>query len=282
MIIRNDNITEASLGLSVGDADAQTYINRVLAYESVPVEKANALNDFFIALKANGIWSKIRVMFPMIGSITETHFLEATGNFRYNNLFTDMVLFGESVVTYSDANGLAGPTTNYTAKLNTNNSTAVLFGNGKNDAHYAFYSQNGANAYYLSNFGGADNDGVVITSGMDFITEDTTYRFGSINSEGNRINSGKGLFIARRTTSPTGLSGKIFLNQNGTLLDSLDEDVSSQGDTLGVDDVKFLYSQSTPARSSYFSLGYYMNDSMMSLYTDLIEDLQVKLGRGQA
>jgi hypothetical protein len=281
MIIRNDNITEASLGLSVGDADAQTYINRVLAYESVSVEKANALNDFFVALKANGIWSKIRVMYPMIGSITKTHFLEATGNFRYNNLFTDMILYSEGAITYSDANGLAGPTSNYTSRLSTDNSTEALFGNGKNDAHMAFYSQNGANGYYISNFGGGDSSGIYFISGMDFSVKNTPYRFGAINSEGNRINDGKGLFIARRTTSPTDLSGKIFLNQNKTLLDSLDESIS-EGDTFGADDIKFLYSLSTPVKSSFFSLGYYMNDTMMSLYTDLIEDLQVKLGRGQA
>jgi hypothetical protein len=282
MIVRNDIISEASLGASVTDTDAQTYINRVLRYESVSSVKASAINDFFIALKANGIWSKIRVMFPMIGTITETHFLEATGNFRYNNLFTDMVLFGDGTVTYSDANGLAGPTSNYTARLNTNESNEVLFGNGKNDAHMAFYSQNGLNGYYISNFGGGDNDGMVFTSGMDFITEDTTYRFGSINSEGNRINDGKGLYIARRTVSPTGLTGKIFLNQNGTLLDSLDEEITEQSDTLGTGDMKFLYSLSTPIRSSYFSLGYYMNDALMTTYTNLIEELQVKLGRGQA
>jgi len=53
----------------VSDTDAQAFINRVYtAGGSLSITEADAVNDLVIDLKADGIWTKIKAIYPMVGA----------------------------------------------------------------------------------------------------------------------------------------------------------------------------------------------------------------------
>lgn len=68
MIIRNDSITEAILGISVGDLDASSFISAVIANNGLlDANSINAIVTLVASLKASGVWSKIKALYPFVG-----------------------------------------------------------------------------------------------------------------------------------------------------------------------------------------------------------------------
>lgn len=68
MIIRNDNITEAILGISVGDLDASSFISSVIANNGLlDSNSIDAIVTLVASLKSTGVWSKIKALYPFVG-----------------------------------------------------------------------------------------------------------------------------------------------------------------------------------------------------------------------
>ena len=55
---------------SVSDADAQAFLN---AAEITNVTQANAVNTLVIGMKAQGLWTKMKAIYPMVGGTASTH-----------------------------------------------------------------------------------------------------------------------------------------------------------------------------------------------------------------
>jgi hypothetical protein len=71
MILSSHGIIGSSIGQipQVSDADAQAFIDRVYtAGGSLSTNEANAVNDLVIDLKADGIWTKMKAIYPMVGA----------------------------------------------------------------------------------------------------------------------------------------------------------------------------------------------------------------------
>lgn len=266
MIIRNDNITEASLGVSITDADAQAYITRVMSYEAISSEKATYINDFFVALKSNNLWNKIRLMYPMIGTVTQTHFLEASGIIKKNGAFLDLAYTSGVSTSSSNAQGLMGPSGNYPFRIY--QTPDEIWSNGINDIHACYYGQtNTTGNYAFSTYTGGNSAGVVLTNFDNVIGG----RIGehTIQVAGNSYGV---QFLQRKSTTSTSYW------QDGV---KKAEDTDEQGGTSWNDEIRLLYTDNNGHRSSFFSFGFAMTDQQIVLYSSLISDLQSKLNRLQ-
>lgn len=68
MIVRNDIISEAILGISVGDLDAAAFISAVIANNGLlDANSINAIVTLVSSLKSSGLWSKIKAFYPFVG-----------------------------------------------------------------------------------------------------------------------------------------------------------------------------------------------------------------------
>ena len=66
---------QTTLGRSIGtqtvsDADAQAFINAAVIDDQV---QANAINNLVIGMKADGIWSKMKAIYPIVGGTASSH-----------------------------------------------------------------------------------------------------------------------------------------------------------------------------------------------------------------
>ena len=70
MILGINGIISVSTGITVSDADAQAFINSAVITD---ITQANAINTLVISLKSNGIWTKMKAIYPFIGGTASTH-----------------------------------------------------------------------------------------------------------------------------------------------------------------------------------------------------------------
>jgi hypothetical protein len=71
MILASHGIIGSSIGQipQVSDADAQLFVNRVYTAGGVlSTTELSAVNDLVIDLKADGIWTKMKAIYPMVGA----------------------------------------------------------------------------------------------------------------------------------------------------------------------------------------------------------------------
>jgi hypothetical protein len=55
---------------TVSDSDAQLFLNAAVITDAT---QANAINDLVVGLKADGLWSKMQVIYPFVGGTASTH-----------------------------------------------------------------------------------------------------------------------------------------------------------------------------------------------------------------
>ena len=83
---------QTTLGRSIGtqtvsDADAQAFINAAVIDDQV---QANAINNLVLGMKADGLWSKMKAIYPVVGGIASSHSvnLKTPGTYNLTNLNT--------------------------------------------------------------------------------------------------------------------------------------------------------------------------------------------------
>jgi hypothetical protein len=83
---------QTTLGRSIGtqtvsDADAQAFINAAAIDDQV---QANAINNLVIGMKADGLWTKMKAIYPVVGGIASSHAvnLKTPGTYNLTNLNT--------------------------------------------------------------------------------------------------------------------------------------------------------------------------------------------------
>jgi hypothetical protein len=65
-------------GFPVSDADAQAYIDKVVAVGGTMTQSiANAVNTLFTGLKADGLYTQTKALYPMVGATPASHALNA-------------------------------------------------------------------------------------------------------------------------------------------------------------------------------------------------------------
>ena len=147
---------QTSLGRSIGtqtvsDADAQAFVTNAAIVDQV---EANAVNKLVIDMKAAGVWSKMKAIYPMVGGTASTHKFNLKDPRDLDAAFR-LQFFGG--VTHS-SNGVQGNGTNGYANTFFNPSINGLL----NSSHLCFYSRtqstgaidmgvwDGANAHWLN------------------------------------------------------------------------------------------------------------------------------------
>jgi hypothetical protein len=120
---------QTTLGRSIGtqtvsDADAQAFINAAAIDDQV---QANAINNLVIGMKADGLWSKMKAIYPVVGGSASSHAvnLKTPGTYNLTNLNTGWT---------HDANGMTS--------LNTFAGTGIQPSTvlGLNDTHLSYFT----------------------------------------------------------------------------------------------------------------------------------------------
>jgi len=119
---------QTSLGRSIGtqtvsDADAQAFINAAGIDDQV---QATAINNLVIGLKADGLWNKMKAIYPVVGGIASSHAVNLKTPGTYN------LTFGTGWT--HDANGMTS--LNTFAQTNLQPSTVL----GLNDSHLSYFT----------------------------------------------------------------------------------------------------------------------------------------------
>ena len=118
---------QTTLGRSIGtqtvsDADAQAFVTAANITDQV---EANAVNNLVIGMKADGIWTKMKAIYPIVGGSASSHAVNLKTPGTFNLAFT-------TGWTHS-ANGMQG--TNAYANSNLNVSTNL----SQNSTHISVY-----------------------------------------------------------------------------------------------------------------------------------------------
>ena len=115
-----------------GDPDANAYISAVTtAGGSLSGAEETAIQDFYVGLKADGIYSKLYTMYPFIGGVANSNKINAlnpgTNDLTFTGTWTHSVSgsFGiRNVSTYADT----GFNPSVSADLTSNYSLGVMVG----------------------------------------------------------------------------------------------------------------------------------------------------------
>ena len=131
---------QTTLGRSIGtqtvsDPDAQAFITAANITDQV---EANAVNNLVIGMKADGIWTKMKAIYPIVGGSASSHAVNLKTPGTFNLTFA-------SGVTHS-ANGMVGNGSSGYADTNFTPSTNGML---LNSAHLSFYSRTDLNTYQV-------------------------------------------------------------------------------------------------------------------------------------
>ena len=82
---------QTTLGRSIGtqtvsDADAQAFINAAAIDDQV---QANAINNLVIGMKADGLWTKMKAIYPIVGGVASSHSVNLKTPGTFNLTFTN-------------------------------------------------------------------------------------------------------------------------------------------------------------------------------------------------
>jgi len=228
------------------DADAQDYINRVIAADvaagntsGLEVGVQDAINDFFVGCKADGIWSAIKASCILAGARTlDGALVPLVGTAPTNNGFVGIG------TDYDRKTGLVG-----------DGSTKYLDSNRNNNADP---QDSNHNAVYVTNLGttgafmGA-NDSTGLGTGTNFISRSGFTRNRNPAGAASPATIAPGLFAMSRNTS--GSYTARVAQTNGTINDTSQVPFNSNvlvfqrpGATNGI-------SIPTDARLAFYSIG---------------------------
>jgi hypothetical protein len=114
--------TVTNATLDVLDADAQAFFNRVTtAGGTLSTTEQNAVNTLVIALKADGIWNKMKAIYPMVGASAAAcaqnlKSASFTGTFTAGWTFASTGVTGNGISAYMNTNFI--PSSHYTSGTN--------------------------------------------------------------------------------------------------------------------------------------------------------------------
>jgi len=193
---------QTTLGRSIGtqtvsDADAQAFVNAANITDQV---QANAINDLVIGMKADGLWTKMKAIYPIVGGVASSHSVNLKTPGTYNLTFATGWTHSATGMTPNGSSAYANTALNPSSVL-TLNST-----------HLSFYSRTNVSAVQrdIAVYQNADNP--VMALGTNVGTEISDhYNYNQRISAS--IASSTGFYIGSRTSS---ISHKLYKN-NTTL-----------------------------------------------------------------
>ena len=125
-IIQNFN---TMLGRSVGpqtvsDPDAQAFINAASIQDQV---EATAVNNLVIGLKADGLWTKMRAIYPIVGGSASSHAVNLKTPGTYNLTFATGMTHSSNGMVSNGTSGYANTSFNPSVQLTQNSASYGLY-----------------------------------------------------------------------------------------------------------------------------------------------------------
>ena len=201
---------QTTLGRSIGtqtvsDADAQAFVTNAGIVDQV---EANAINNLVIGLKADGLWTKMKAVYPMVGGSSSTMKYNLKNPLDTDAAFRLVFNGGGNW----DANGYTPNGSNGYADTKFNPVTNSLAYNNNHLSYYSRTQVGSANAFYEMGSGSSANGG---TSLFCRRSNDTAaYDCGTAAS--NRllispVTDGRGFYVGSGINTNVG-----YLFKNGT------------------------------------------------------------------
>jgi len=122
---------QTTLGRSIGtqtvsDADAQAFITNAGIVDQV---EANAINNLVIGMKADGVWSKMKAIYPFVGGSSTSHSFNLRNTSQFQITWNGGITHSSNGVLPNGVNGFGN------TGLNLSTQTTL------NDIHLGFYSR---------------------------------------------------------------------------------------------------------------------------------------------
>lgn len=255
------------------DADAIAYIEALMA-EGVIVNKtqATAVDNLVVGMKSDGIWSKMKAVYPMIGGTAATH--------KYN-LVDPRDLDAAYRLTFTGSpthstNGIAWNGTSQYANTYLNPSTTLA----QNSAHLTYYSRTnssiegsemgiysgvtGGGLYINMNFGGDEYRAVnsAETAGASGLGSNSNGFYQASRASGsNEFHKLKnGTVTTSSKTSTTMLNGNLYLGCLNLINEGIPDTFSNR-------------------QCAFASIGDGLSSDEMDDYYTLVQAFQTSLGR---
>jgi hypothetical protein len=261
----------------VSDADAQAFVS---ATGLTSQTQANAVNTLVIGMKAQGLWTKTKAIYPFVGGTATAH--------KYNlkdprDVDAAFRLAFTGTVTHT-ANGAQGNGVNGYADsffIPNNNGLTV------NDNHLSLYSrtaaESGTNQFF--DIGSGNASGSTDLQGM-FTRRSALYGstggYDSGNFNNNRITytstDGSGFFLGKVNSD---LTSKLFRNN----VQVASKTITNQAGLSSFKNFILGYNESpatiyySPKQLAFASMGTGLSDSEASNYYTLVQQFQTSLGR---
>ncbi len=267
---------QTTLGRSIGtqtvsDADAQAFVTAANIQDQV---EADAINNLVIGMKADGLWTKMKAVYPFVGGTSTSTSYNLKNTAQYQISWNGGVTHASTGVTFNGSNGYGN--TNFAPN-------SVLTANSN---HVALYSRTAAartNGLAIDFGQGAD---VNIQSGIfgcSRRSSNVAY-YGATNATTNgsftAANTNGSGFFTNSITAAT--SRKIY--RNGSVLGSLTTNISQTLSAAKMYIAAFnnndagvlLYSN---YEASFFSIGDGLDDTEATNLNTRVTTFQTALNR---
>ena len=274
MIIRNDNITEASLGSS-SDLNASVFLSKISAVGGrITPTIISSVDTLFKDLKANNLWDKIIAFYPLIGGTSSSCAIEGKGTSTYDLSFS--YDFSSGATTFSDngvySNGFATSAANPPIKIGTG-FTPLSFFPTKNDIHIGIYSRTTRGALANFIFGPAQIASSRLQLNINYDGSDYCAIGNVSTAQPSATSTGTtGFFMASRTSN-----NYIALIKNGTIVGS--STGSNEDGGLDNSNPIAILAEVASIEAAFITLGLGFTSVEASNYYNIVQTFQTSLGR---
>jgi hypothetical protein len=258
---------QTTLGRQVGvpivsDSDAQAFLNAAVIDD---VTQANAINNLVIGMKADGLWTKMKALYPMVGGTSTTHKfnlkdprdLDAAFRLVFNGGWTHSANGALPNGTNAYANTFLTPSTN----LNLNSHSYGIYSRTNNTSGTQVYGSTDLTNFLTNNL--AAGNFVDGTSAMNLITY--------------TANPSTSLLMASRTSNTVfrGFRAGVFLNQNTNNITALPDRIFYLGARNGAGAAEFFNNH----QLAFAFLADGLTDTEAANFYTRVQAFQTTLGR---
>lgn len=271
MIIRNDNITEASLS-SGTDLNASAYLSKIISSGGVVNSTiVGAVNSLFSDLKSSGLYTKVKRIYPMVGSTLNSCSLEA-------KLTGKDILWNSSTGFVFDTNGITCNGIEQRNPAYINDTPYAIFGTNTN---IGFTMYNRTSRGPQDGFPLAANDGVTKRfqlnisyqgeGGGSFVLLGASFLQVPDTAYGGYSN---GLWAASRTSDDL-----MKAYRNGVSIGQNTATGSENSNSSGSGLPQINLFDYTTDNFAFLSINDGMNDEESATYYTIVQNFQTSLGR---
>jgi hypothetical protein len=258
---------QTTLGRQVGvpivsDSDAQAFLNAAVIDD---VTQANAINNLVIGMKADGLWTKMKALYPMVGGTSTTHKfnlkdprdLDAAFRLVFNGGWTHSANGALPNGTNAYANTFLTPSTN----LNLNSHSYGIYSRTNNTSGTQVYGSTDLTNFLTNNL--AAGNFVDGTSAMNLITY--------------TANPSTSLLMASRTSNTVfrAFRAGVFLNQNTNNITALPDRIFYLGARNGAGAAEFFNNH----QLAFAFLADGLTDTEAANFYTRVQAFQTTLGR---